>query len=223
MAVRMHRDLLIKAIAGIMPETIVTLDEFQAASGITSKSVARKLIDFLLANDVASASENMITFSGSDRLRAAMLALRMNCDVEQVSKYLSWKDFEKLTAEALKSYGYCTQVNVRLTKPRMEIDVVGTSTNGFAIAVDCKHWQRNNLSMMSIFAQKQAARAKRLLKYDRTLSQVVPLMLTLHVDSVKFVGRVPLVPIHMLRSFIIDLKGFLPEIYVANSSDHKGT
>ncbi len=211
----MNPDLLLKAIAGIEPEALMTLSDFQAASGIPSKSVAKKVINFLVANNVGSASGAAIRFSQSDKVRAAALAVKMSCDVERASKHLSWKDFEKLTSEVLKSYGYYTRINVRLTKPRMEIDVVGKSTNGFAIAVDCKHWKRTNLSLMSTFAQKQAARAERFLKYDRTVSQVVPVMLTLHAESVKFINRVPLVPVYMLGSFIIDLKGFLHEMYVA--------
>ena len=214
----MHPDLMIKVLAAIEPETIITLDEFQAASGILSRSVAKSVIDFLAANNIGSIYKSTIKFSGSDRLYAAVIALQMSCDIEQISSYLSWKDFEKLASEVLRSFGYRTRTNVTLLKPRMEIDVVGTSTDGFTIAVDCKHWKRSNLSSLSNFSQKQAARSERLLKYDKTISQVVPVMLTLHAESVMFVGRVPLVPIHRFRSFIIDVKGFLPEIYVAAST-----
>jgi hypothetical protein len=213
----MHPDLLLKVLAAIEPETIITLDEFQAASGISSSSVAKSMIDFLAANNIGSISKSRIKFSGSDRLYAAVVALQMSCDIEQISRYLSWKDFEKLASEVLRSFGYRTRTNVRLVKPRMEIDLVGTSTDGFTIAVDCKHWKRSNLSSITNFSQKQVARSERLLKYDKTISQVVPVMLTLHAESVMFIGRVPLVPIHRFRSFIIDVKGFLPEIYVAAS------
>jgi hypothetical protein len=215
----MHPDLLVKVLAAIEPEMIMTLDGFQAASGISSRSVARSVLHFLAANKVGSISKSTIKFSGSDRLHTAVLALQMSHDIEHISRYLSWKDFEKLAYEVLRSFGYRTRTNVILGKPRMEIDVVGTSTGGFTIAVDCKHWKRSNLSSLSNFSQKQAARAEQLLKHDRTISQVVPVMLTLYAESVRFAGRVPLVPIHMFRSFVMDVKGFLPEIYVAASTD----
>jgi hypothetical protein len=215
----MHPDLLVKVLAAIEPEMIMTLDGFQAASGISSRSVARSVLHFLAANKVGSISKSTIKFSGSDRLHTAVLALQMSHDIEHISRYLSWKDFEKLACEVLRSFGYRTRTNVILVKPRMEIDVVGTSTGGFTIAVDCKHWKRSNLSSLSNFSQKQAARAEQLLKHDRTISRVVPVMLTLYAESVRFAGRVPLVPIHMFRSFVMDVKGFLPEIYVAASTD----
>ncbi|HUG97445.1 MAG TPA: hypothetical protein VMJ94_07885 [Nitrososphaera sp.] len=39
--------------------------------------------------------------------------------------------------------------------------------------------------------------------------------MTLHAESVRFAGGVPVVPVHKFRSFVMDIKGFLPEIYVA--------
>jgi hypothetical protein len=213
----LHPELLFKTLAAIEPET--TFKKFQAASGIASRSVARSVLDFLASNDIGITARGVIRFSGSDRLNAAMLALRMGCDIEQVSGHLSWKDFEKLASEVLASLGYRTQTNVRLAKPRMEIDVVGVSS-GFAIAVDCKHWKRNNLSLIAGFSKKQAARAGRLLKHDNRISLVVPVIMTLH-ESVEFAGGVPIVPVHKFKSFVMDVKGFLPEIYVGRLGQDK--
>jgi hypothetical protein len=214
----MHADLLVKVLAAIEPEKVIPLDKFQQACAIPSMSVAKTVLDYLEVNNIGSVSNNMVRFSGSDRLHAALLALQLKGDIEQVSTYLSWKDFEKLASEVLRSFGYRTRTNVRFAKPRMEIDVIGTGSDGFTIAVDCKHWKRNNLSSISNFSQKQTVRAERLIKHEETISQVVPVMLTLHADSVRFINAVPLVPIQKFRSFIMDVKGFLPELYVASAS-----
>ncbi|HEV8405530.1 MAG TPA: restriction endonuclease [Nitrososphaera sp.] len=208
----MHPDLLVKALGAIEPKT--TLEKFCAASGIASGSVAKKILSFLTSNNVGKITGNMIEFSGSDRLYAAMLALQNGCDIEQVARRLSWKDFEKLASEILMSFGYRTRTNVQLTKPRMEIDVVGVSSR-FAIAVDCKHWKRSSLSSMSGFSRKQAERAERLLKGNGKISLAVPVIMTLHAESVKFFAGVPVVPVHKFKSFVMEVKGFLPEIYVA--------
>lgn len=208
----MHPDLLVKALAAVEPKT--TLEKFCAVSGIASRSVAKSLLHFLASNNVGTINKNEIEFTGSDRLYAAMLALQKGCDIEQVSQHLSWKDFEKLASEILMSFGYRTRTNVQLTKPRMEIDVVGISS-AFAIAVDCKHWKRSSLSTMSGFSRKQAARAERLLKGDRRITMAVPVIMTLHAESVKVAGGVPVVPVHKFKTFVMDVKGFLPEIYVA--------
>lgn len=207
----MHPELLAKALAAIEPET--TLEKFRAASGIASRSVAKSILDFLASNGIGVSAKGAIKFSGSDRLYAAMLAIQMGCDIEHVSTQLSWKDFEKLASEVLRSLGYRTQTNVQLTKPRMEIDVVGVNS-GFAIAVDCKHWKRAGLSSIADFSKKQAARAERLLD-NKKISLAVPVIMTLHAGSARFAGGVPVVPAHKFKSFVMDVKGFLPEIYVA--------
>lgn len=208
----MHRDLLVKALAAIEPET--TLEKFQAASGIASMAVAKSVIEFLACNDIGTVDKGMIRFAGSGRLYTAMLALQRGCDIEPVSAHLSWKDFEKLASETLASFGYRTRTNVYLSRPRMEIDVVGVSA-GFAIAIDCKHWTRSSMSSMAGFAEKQAARARRLIRRGGAISQVVPVIVTLHAGSTTFTGGVPVVPVNKFRSFVMDVKGFLPEVYVA--------
>jgi Restriction endonuclease len=214
----MHAELLVRVLAAIEPEKVISLDNFQQACAISSKSVAKSVLDYLQVNNIGYVSKKTVKFSGYDRIHVAVLALQMRGDIEQVSTYLSWKDFEKLASEVLRSFGYRTSINVRFAKPRMEIDVVGTSSDGFTIAVDCKHWKRSNLSSISNFSQKQAVRAEWLIKYQKTISQVVPVMLTLHAESISFINRVPLVPIHKFRSFIMDVKGFLPEMYVVSAS-----
>ncbi len=214
----MLADLLVKALAAIEPDKDIPLDQFQQTSAISSSSVAKSVLNHLETNNIGSISNNMVRFSKSDRINAAILALNMTADIEQISTYLSWRDFEKLASEVLRSFGYCTRTNVRLAKPQMEIDVVGTGSDGFTIAVDCKHWKRSNFSSISNFAQKQAVRAERLIKHEKSISGVVPVILTLHAESVRFIDAVPLVPIHKFRSFITDVKGYLPGIYVAPGS-----
>ena len=208
----LHPDLLVKALPAMETETMP--EKFQAASGIASRSVTKNVLDYLAANNIGTIAKNVMQFSGHDRIYAASLALQMGCDIERVSGYLSWRDFEKLASEVLGSFGYRTQTNVQLTKPRMEIDVVGVSS-GFAIAVDCKHWKRSSMSSMANFTKKQAARAERLVGHDSKISLAVPVIMTLHAESVKFAGGVPVVPVHKFKSFVMDVKSFLPEIYVA--------
>jgi Holliday junction resolvase-like predicted endonuclease len=212
---RVHPELIVKALAAMEPET--TIEKFQSASGIASRSVARSVIDFLKSNGLATvvAGADVIKFEATSRVYATMLAVQAGCSIERVSEHLTWKDFERLAAEVLSSLGYRTQTNVRFTRPRMEIDVVGVSA-GFAIAVDCKHWKRSSGSTSSVaaYARKQAERSKRLLSSDKSISRVVPVIMTLRAGPVAFVeGRVPVVPVHKFRSFVMEVEGFLPEIY----------
>jgi hypothetical protein len=190
-----------------------TLEEFCRDSGIASRTVARDLAQALMSRGIGSGSASAMSFSPKDRLAAATLALESGCDPEQVSRRLSWKDFEQLAAGVLSSLGYLTRTNVRFTKPRMELDVVGTSA-GLAIAVDCKHWERSNPSSIAQFCKKQVARAEELVKRNAQIREAVPAILTLHAARVRFVAGVPVVPVAQFRSFAVDVQGFLGEIRV---------
>lgn len=213
----MHPVLLARSLAAIQPGT-TSLIQFQMRSGISSKSVAKSVLAFLGSNGIGgggniASNSTVITFDSSDKLRVAILAIKLGCDVALIAEQLSWKDFEKLASEVLLAFDYKTQTNIRITKPRMEIDVVGINS-GFAIVIDCKHWKKNNLSSISAYARKQVARTKMLMLYEKTIVQSVPVILTLYSESVKFVNKIPIVPISHFKSFVTDVKDFLPEILV---------
>ncbi|MCI0558293.1 MAG: hypothetical protein MN733_07335, partial [Nitrososphaera sp.] len=105
----MNPELVCRALAAIGPETN-TFEQFHLSSGILSSSVAKSTLGFLEANGIGKVSGRAIHFSASDKLKAALLVLQtLRCDIEQVSRLVSWKDFEGLAAEVLKSLGYATQ------------------------------------------------------------------------------------------------------------------
>lgn len=209
----MHFALLCRALAGISPQT-ATLEQFQSAAGIASRTVARSVVDFLANSGIGRISKEELIFSSSDRLKAALLSLRLTgCDPDNVARQLSWRDFEYLAAEILRSCGYHTRTNVRLVKPRMEVDVVGINS-GLALMVDCKHWKRNNISSISNYARKQAARTSRLVGLDRAIEEAVPVILTLQAESVRFVEGIPVVPIIQFRSFVLEVQSYLAQVCV---------
>ena len=203
-------DLLCRALAAVDP-SVSSVKEFQALSGMQSKSVARSVLQFLAGSGIGEISRNGLAFSAADRMKAAVLCLHHGCDIQRVSDQISWRDFELLASEALKTYGYQTQTNVRFVKPRMEIDVVGVQ-GSIALAVDCKHWSYTNSSSISACARKQAERTRRLFENRSKVTSAIPLVLTLRAESVKFVERIPVVPVAQLRSFLEDLQAYASQI-----------
>jgi hypothetical protein len=157
-------------------------------------------------------------------MKLAMLALQRGCDVESISKSISWKDFEALTSEILGLYGYLTKTNIRLSKPsRIEVDVIGINNNKLAIVADCKHWKRYSLSSISSYAEKQIertkilSRAKRRTKQDN-IAHAIPIILTLYSVDVEFIDGVPIVPISKFKSFIENVALHLSEIRVISAN-----
>jgi hypothetical protein len=72
----MHPELIAGAISLIMsPHTNV--DQFIVNSMIFSKSVAKNVLHYLNLKGIGSISGEVITFSRSDRLKAAIIALQV--------------------------------------------------------------------------------------------------------------------------------------------------
>ena len=65
------------------------------------------------------------------KLEAAFAAITDGCPIEEVSECLDWRDFEGLVCHVLLENGFSVEKNVILTKPRMEIDVIGISLSAF--------------------------------------------------------------------------------------------
>ena len=221
----MHPVLLVKAVSAVSAQEI-TLDEFQAQSGIVSRTTAKDVLENIVNNGIGipTSTRNHYLFSKADRMKLAMLALQRGCDIESISKSISWKDFEALTSEILGLYGYLTKTNIRLSKPsRIEIDVIGINNNKLAIVADCKHWKRYSLSSISSYAEKQIertkilSRAKRRTKQDN-IAHAIPIILTLYSVDVEFIDGVPIVPISKFKSFIEDVSLYLSEIQVISAN-----
>jgi hypothetical protein len=131
-------------------------------------------------------------------MKLAMLALQRGCDIESISKSISWRDFEALTSEILGLYGYLTRTNIRLSKPnRIEVDVIGINNNKLAIVADCKHWKRYSFSSISSYAEKQVRRTEILFRAKRRTKQeniahAVPIVLTLYSIDINLLMVSPL-------------------------------
>lgn len=212
----MHPELIIRTISGmISPRT--SIDEFMANSMIFSKSVARDVLHYLHLRGVGSISTGVITFVPSDRLKTALMALQYGCDIERVSIALTWRDFEAFAVEVLKGFGYKTHLNVRFRKPRSEIDVIGIDSR-HAIVIDCKHWKRSDISSIYKYAKKQLIRTQHLLQSKTTtITSAMPVLLTLHSEKVKFVNKVPIIPINALAAFLCEFDWNCQEFQIVSN------
>ncbi len=130
--------------------------------------------------------------------------------LDEIAIALNWKDFEGLTAEILESKNFAVIKNLILTKPRMEIDVIGIRL-GIAMLIDCKHWKRYSSSSLSEAVKKQVERTKHYIA--KTPGAIaVPVIVTLYQDKIDFIDRVPIVPIFQFSSFVDEFYGNLEEM-----------
>ena len=183
----------------------VNLNDFRLKTGIESVAIFKQLINFLTKNRIGICldknGKQMLIFSKMDRIRASLRSLQLGCDIQECSKLLSWKDFEYFTSELLSLFEYQTKVNIILSKPRAQLDVIGIK-NDFAITIDCKHWKYSNKTTLTIYAEKQIRRTMLWLEREKKITQALPMIITLDNATFKFINGVPVVPILTLKSFL---------------------
>ena len=204
----MHHKLIIRGIKAIIPGGISEHD-FAIASEMDEFS-AKELLQIFVQNGIGRLDESSFEFQDSDRISASVFAIRNGAAIEDVSEFLSWQNFEQLVSHILDENGFDVQKNLILTKPRMEIDVVGIKL-GISILIDCKHWKRMTQSALNDIVSKQIERVKSYVEKTESIS-AIPVIVTLHQEKVDFVKQVPIVPIMELSSFLDEFYGNLDKV-----------
>jgi len=203
----------IQGLDGIIPGGI-SIKDFSAVSE-TDQLTAEKILNELIKNEIGTKQGDLFNFNSGDRLKSAILILEKGGTIDEVSEHIDWKDFEGLVAEVLESKGFGTIRNMILTKPRMEIDIVGIKI-GIAILIDCKHWKRTSTSAIQTAVKKQIERTKRYVSKTHG-AMAIPAIVTLYEEKLSFMNRVPIVPIQKFSSFVDEFYGNLDEIEIIKS------
>ena len=199
---------VLDTLPGIIPGGISAQD----FSAITKTDVedSKKILETFLKNGIGSKQENKYYFEDHDKLKTAIMLIETGLPLDEIAIALDWKDFEGLTAEILMAKNFAIIKNLILTKPRMEIDVVGIRL-GVAMLIDCKHWKRYSNSALSEAVRKQVERTKHYI--SKTPGSIaVPVIVTLYQDKIDFIDRVPIVPIFQFSSFVDEFYGNLEQM-----------
>jgi len=204
---KIHPNMII-GLQGIIPGG-VSVKDFSAVTKINSTD-SEIILDEFIKNNIGTKQDNSYNFESGDKLKIAMALLEKGLPMDEISVVLDWRNFEGLTAEILSEKNFAVIKNMMLTKPRMEIDVVGIRL-GIAILIDCKHWKRNSVSALSSTVKKQIERTKHYV--EKTPGAIaVPVIVTLYQDKIDFIENVPIVPIFQFSSFIDEFYGNIDQM-----------
>lgn len=195
----------IEGLRGIIPGGISTKD-FSVITK-TSEIDSEKILDEFVKKGIGIKTDDLYHFESSDKLKAAIQLIQNGFPLDEISVVLDWKDFEGLVAEILSEKNFAVMKNLILTKPRMEIDVVGIRL-GIAMLIDCKHWKRYSSSALTDTVKKQIERTRQYVSKTQN-AIAVPVIVTLYQDKVDFIDNVPIVPIFQFSSFVDEFYGNL--------------
>ncbi len=204
----MNPKLAVKGINGIL-EGGVSITDFSIVTELDEIS-AKELLYTLVQNGIGTWNDDLVDFDiPHDRLQTALFAITLGATIEDVSEYLTWRDFEAITGIILEENDFDVTKNLVLTKPRMEIDVIGKKMN-LALLIDCKHWKNMTKSALDEIVKKQIERVKRYVADEGITA--LPVIVTLHQEGIQLVDNVPIVPIMKLTSFLDEFVGNLDSL-----------
>lgn len=206
----MNHKLLASSLDGIITGG-VSIKDFAVAAKMDANT-AKIVLEEFASNSIGSFDGKVMQFDEGDKLRATILAIQNGLEIDVAAQHLSWKDFEELAARILEMKDFVVKKNLILTKPRMEIDVIGVKF-GVAVLIDCKHWKYYSHASLKKAVKKQIERTKNYV--SRTKGVIAaPVILTLYQQKVDFIDRVPIVPIFQFDSFIEEFYGNIEELKV---------
>ncbi len=132
----------------------------------------------------------------------ALVAIEAGAPPDLVSRYLDWKEFEGLCARLMAARGFAVTLDLRLNRPRAQIDVLARSSS-VALIVDCKHWAKERgVSGLLAVVEKQAARARLVRRAMKEVEPMAVVVLSLVEERPKFVGGGAIVPMKALGDFL---------------------
>ena len=198
-------------------------------------SLVAKLLRKLQTNGLVYPNGNVVEASSLQRLQLAVCALRSGADLERVSGFLQWKEFEGIAAVAFESNGYTVVRNLHFKHGgrRWEIDIIGCNSP-LVVCLDCKHWHHGlQGSTAEKIAEQQTERTRAFVmslpnptvKLDclsRGNAKFVPAVLSLTFDKFKFYNGVPVIPILQLQDFLNQLPACADSLLCLTSNSLKG-
>jgi hypothetical protein len=152
-----------------------------------------------------------VTGESDENCLAALGLMRLGMDPASVARDVTWQEFESLCAGILRASGYRVRKSVMLKRPRRQIDIIAESAT-LGLSIDCKHWK--NSPAVSSLSGLVEAQVQRTLLYKRDSKligdglPILPMLLTLLDSQTRVVDDVPVVPIILLRDFLLNLSRY---------------
>jgi len=192
----------------------VLVEDIKKDSKLSSGTIMN-LLEKMQTQDLLKVHEDNVEADSEKRLKLAVKAVSLGADVESVSGFLDWQEFESIAATSLKNYGHAVLQNLRFkhASRKWEIDVVGCR-RPLIICLDCKDWHHGlSTSAIRRIVEAQIERARALADALPNISigiewakwskaKFVPSILALLPTKFKFYDGVPIVPVLQLQDFL---------------------
>ncbi len=173
-------------------------------------NVSKNVLEEVLKNINLKINQE-ISINEIEKLSIAFEALASGVNIEELVKFLNWKDFEKFSSKILNIYGYDVIKNFRIkeNKKRTEIDILAIKEN-LILLFDCKRWSKPLIGKnLEIASKKQYFRAKILEKllekiYNKGSIKIIilPIILSLYETKIHSNEYCTILYVRALKDFL---------------------
>ena len=188
-------------------------------------AIAEDLIRKLQNDGLLYLQNKLVEVNSLKRLKLAVHAIELGGDVERVSGFLDWKEFENIAAIAFERNGYSVARNLRFKHAgrRWEMDIIACK-KPIVACVDCKHWHHGMYpSAIRRAVKEQVERTCALAESMPKLTEkidcaswnrvkLLPAVLSLTAVRSKFYNKVPIVPVLQLQDFLNQLPAYVDSL-----------
>lgn len=199
-------------------------DELKNSLKMTG-DVFEKILANLVKEELVNIDKDNIEIDLDKRLRLAVQAINLGATFENVSSFLTWLEFEELSAYIFEENGYHVDRRFRFQAEgrRWEIDVLA-SRFPYIMCTECKHWSKTignstargiietHLEKVEVLSGVLPGLAKRIGVHRWKNAILVPATLTMSPTPMKFYRRMPAISILALPRFIDEFQGQLDRI-----------
>jgi protease II len=128
-------------------------------------------------------------------------------DLERVSTEVVWQNFERLVGFIFEVNEFQVNVNKVITfnKKRRQYDVIAKKDDRTYL-IECKKWAGNRYRLSALKKATEQHRERTNFYRNLTEEEVIPIIVTLIEEDIKFYEDMPIIPIFRLNSFINEVE-----------------
>ncbi|MCX8167473.1 MAG: restriction endonuclease [Ignisphaera sp.] len=151
-----------------------------------------------------------------------LLLDEIGLDTSRLCSYISWSEFENFVANKLYEFGWEYILGYSHKRiSRFQIDVIAMDfVLKRALVIECKHWRKSlGVSSLKRIVLDHLVRVDKLVNYCewvtvdisrlRDIENLIPVVVTLKKGGVKVIEGVPIVSLHHLGDFLINISSYL--------------
>ncbi len=216
------RERLARALIIVSRDGVFTRDTVRAVSGV-GDSVIDDFINSLINEGVlVRVGDGFKSTIPPHGLIRYFMGKGVGMDLESISRYLPWDEFEALIRLAFEEWGFnvVSRLRVPVVGTRVEFDVIAYRRPRVFL-IEAKRWRRASSSIRRIISRHLEKVGLVAREPEVLMSRVgigwgeallIPVVITWHRVSMELIDGVPVVSIYQVNSFVSEFDGLIDSI-----------